>query len=43
MNNLNINWFPGHMAKTYKELKDKLKVVDLSVIIIDSRAPKVCF
>lgn len=43
MSSLNINWFPGHMAKTYKELKDKLRVVDLSIIIIDSRAPKVCF
>ena len=33
----NINWFPGHMAKTMKEIEENLRLVDLVVIILDSR------
>lgn len=35
----NIQWFPGHMAKTKKELKESLKEVDLVAEILDSRIP----
>ncbi len=40
-NNLknNINWFPGHMAKTRREIKETLKNVDLVAEILDSRIP----
>ena len=35
----NIQWFPGHMAKTKRELKDSLKEVDLVAEILDARIP----
>ena len=34
-----INWFPGHMAKAKRELKENLKLVDLVAEIVDSRIP----
>ena len=36
---ININWFPGHMAKTERELKENLKKVDLVAEVIDARIP----
>jgi ribosome biogenesis GTPase A len=38
-NKANINWFPGHMAKSLKEIEDSLKLVDMIIEIIDARAP----
>jgi ribosome biogenesis GTPase A len=35
-----MNWYPGHMKKTYEMLKENLKIVDLVLIILDSRIPK---
>ncbi|MGL4873865.1 MAG: ribosome biogenesis GTPase YlqF [Clostridium sp.] len=32
-----INWFPGHMKKTQREIKDNLKVVDAVIEIRDAR------
>lgn len=32
-----INWFPGHMAKTKRELKESLKLVDAVIEIRDAR------
>ncbi len=32
-----IQWFPGHMAKTIKELKDTIKLCDLVVEVCDAR------
>lgn len=34
-----INWFPGHMAKSLREIESNLKVVDIIIEIIDARAP----
>lgn len=34
-----INWFPGHMAKAKRELKENLKLVDLVAEIVDARIP----
>ena len=34
-----INWFPGHMAKSIKELKQKQKIFDLFIILLDARLP----
>ncbi len=34
-----IQWFPGHMAKALNQLKEKQKLADLFIIVLDSRAP----
>lgn len=39
MNNMNINWYPGHMAKTKKQIIEDLKLIDLVVEILDARIP----
>jgi len=39
-NKTNINWYPGHMAKTKREIKEKLDLIDIVYEIIDSRIPK---
>ena len=38
-NRLNINWYPGHMARTRREMADKLKDVDAVAEIVDARIP----
>ena len=38
-NKTNINWFPGHMAKTKRELLEQTKNVDIIYEVIDSRMP----
>ena len=38
-NSTNINWFPGHMAKTLREIKRDLKLIDIVLIILDARVP----
>jgi len=35
-----INWFPGHMAKTRREIKENLKMVDAVIEIRDARIVK---
>ncbi len=35
----NIQWFPGHMAKTRRLLKESLPLVDAVAEIVDSRVP----
>ena len=35
-----IQWFPGHMAKAYRQIKEKIDLVDVVIEVIDSRAPK---
>ena len=35
----NINWFPGHMAKTRKQITEDLKLIDVVVEILDARIP----
>ena len=35
----NINWYPGHMAKTMKQVEEDLKLVDIVIEIIDARIP----
>lgn len=36
---MNIQWFPGHMAKTRKILAENLKLVDVVIELLDSRIP----
>lgn len=35
----NIQWFPGHMTKALRKIKDNLRAVDLVVEIVDARLP----
>ncbi len=37
---VNINWYPGHMAKTKKQIIEDLKLIDVVVQILDARSPK---
>ncbi|MDD3383456.1 MAG: ribosome biogenesis GTPase YlqF [Bacilli bacterium] len=34
-----FQWFPGHMTKALKEIQDKIKVIDIVLELVDSRAP----
>ncbi|QJG67068.1 ribosome biogenesis GTPase YlqF [Mycoplasma phocoenae] len=34
-----INWFPGHMKKTFDIIKQKEKLFDVFIIVLDSRCP----
>lgn len=36
---MNINWFPGHMAKTKRLLSENLKLVDVVIELLDARIP----
>ena len=38
-NKTNINWYPGHMAKTKKEIMNLLPLVDIIIEILDARIP----
>ncbi len=35
-----INWFPGHMAKTRREIREQLNLIDIVYEVIDARMPK---
>lgn len=35
----NINWYPGHMAKAIRQMKEQLSLVDIIIEIKDSRIP----
>ena len=37
-----INWFPGHMNKTLKEMSEKAKLIDCFVYCLDARCPLAC-
>ena len=34
-----INWYPGHMAKTKREISEKLDLIDVVFEVIDARIP----
>ena len=36
---INLNWFPGHMAKTRRQITEDLKMIDVVVEILDARIP----
>lgn len=36
---MSINWFPGHMAKAIREIKEILPKVDLIIEVLDARIP----
>ena len=39
-NRTNINWYPGHMLKTKKQIIEDLKLIDVVVELLDARIPK---
>lgn len=36
---MDIQWYPGHMAKAKRLLAEKIKLVDTAVVVTDARAP----
>ena len=36
---ININWYPGHMAKTKRQIVEDLKLIDVVIELLDSRIP----
>lgn len=38
-NKTNINWYPGHMLKTKKQIIEDIKLIDVIVEILDARIP----
>jgi ribosome biogenesis GTPase A len=37
---MNIQWFPGHMAKTRRLLTENLKMIDVVIELLDARIPR---
>ena len=35
----NINWYPGHMAKTRREIIQDLRIIDIVIELLDARIP----
>ena len=40
VNKIGINWYPGHMAKTRREISEKLNLIDIIYEVIDARMPR---
>ena len=38
-NKTNINWYPGHMAKTKRLIKENINLIDVVYEVIDARMP----
>ena len=36
---MNINWYPGHMAKTRRQIENDLKIIDVVIELLDARIP----
>ena len=36
----NIQWFPGHMAKTRRLISENIKLVDIVIELLDARIPQ---
>lgn len=39
VNKIGINWYPGHMAKTKREIREKINLIDIIYEVIDARMP----
>ena len=39
MNSKQIQWFPGHMFKSLREIKEKVKLMDIVFVLLDARLP----
>ena len=38
-NSTNINWYPGHMAKTKRQIMEDVRLVDIVIELLDARIP----
>ena len=38
-NRTNINWYPGHMAKTKRQIIEDMKLIDVVIELLDARIP----
>ena len=36
---MNINWYPGHMAKTKRQIMEDVRLVDIIIELLDARIP----
>lgn len=36
---MNINWYPGHMAKTRRQIEEDLRIIDIVIELLDARIP----
>lgn len=36
---MDYHWFPGHMAKTLRQIKEDIKLIDLVIEVVDARIP----
>ena len=36
---MNIQWYPGHMTKAKRAMKEDMKLIDLVIELVDARAP----
>ena len=36
---MNIQWYPGHMTKAVRAMKEEIKLIDLLIELVDARAP----
>lgn len=36
---IQVNWYPGHMAKTKREIKEKIDLIDIVFEVVDARIP----
>lgn len=36
---MNIQWYPGHMAKTRRQIQESLKMIDVVLELLDARIP----
>ena len=39
VNKIGINWYPGHMAKTKRLIKENMSMIDIIYELIDARIP----
>ena len=39
LSKVSINWYPGHMAKTKRQIIDDLKIIDVVIELLDARIP----
>ena len=37
--NMNIQWYPGHMTKTRRQMEQDIRMVDAVCEIVDARIP----
>ena len=40
LNKTNINWYPGHMAKTKRLISENISLIDVVYEVVDARMPK---